>query len=256
MRSAVRSNFVGFTVTFEGSVPTMYPDKKGLITIGDGNLIDPKPAALALTPYFVHIADGKPAFTAEVDVEWELLHANRVRLADEGWRSAARLCRLRLTPEGLTKIVQDKLAGNEHYLVEMKGRFPEFSTWCCDMQMLLLSIAWACGPAFSFPKFEAACHAKDWATVAVECWMGPKYVRVGHDGVALAPPGTPVEQLVHDPKNPGLHARNLANVLLALNTGRVESQGLDPDVLYWPGDATAGAETGDACPDTQPEGQV
>jgi hypothetical protein len=46
----------------------MYADVLGLITTGQGNLIDPKPAALAL-PW--RNRDGALASSAEISAEWD-----------------------------------------------------------------------------------------------------------------------------------------------------------------------------------------
>ncbi len=205
MRDSVRAAFVGFTEKFEGSVATMYLDVKGLVTVAIGNLIDPVGDALNL-PFLRQ--DGSHASRYEIGAEWRNMKLNPA-LAHLGWTAAAKLATLHLSPEGIAQVVAAKLAANEHYLVEMKGRFPEFSTWPADAQLAVLSMAWACGPAFHFPKFEACMHARDFAGAAANSHM-------------------------EDSHNAGLRPRNAADLVLLHNAAAVEAAGADPEPLRWP----------------------
>jgi hypothetical protein len=92
-------------------------------------------------------------------------------------------------------------------------RFPGYEAWPADAQLGTLSLSWACGPAFAFPKCAAALNARDFVTAAVECFM-------------------PEEKTIS-----GLRPRNVANKLLFLNAAFVEAHLLDPDILHWPRDA-------------------
>ncbi len=207
MKASVAAAFVDFTEKFEGSVATMYLDVKGLVSVGIGNLIDPIGAALDLP--FVH-ADGTPASRSEIGAEWRKMKMHS-GLSVQGWKAAAAIATLHLTPEGISTLVAGKLAANEAYLTQMKGRFPEFSTWPADAQLGVLSMAWACGPAFHFPMFEAACHAGDWTAAAAQSHM-------------------------EDSHNAGLRPRNAADLVLFGNAAVVVAQGLDPEVLQYPTD--------------------
>ncbi len=220
MRQSVRDAFVSFTEKFEGSVPTMYVDIKGLITVAIGNLIDPIGAALDL-PFMR--ADGSLASRAEIGQEWRLMKTSP-GLSHLGWTAAAKIAKLHLSPEGISQLVAKKLAANEHYLVEMKDEFPDFSTWPSDAQLAVLSMAWACGPAFPprFPKFTAAMHRRDFAAAALQSHM-------------------------EDSHNAGLIPRNRADIVLLNNAAAVEASGADPEVLRYPDVATfpiAAQETG------------
>lgn len=209
MFQSVRDYFVEFTEKFEGDVDCMYPDIKGLITVGIGNLIDPVGTALDLD--FVH-KDGTLASRVEIGAEWRMMKLNPT-LPHLGWRAAKAISTLHLTPEGISKLVAVKLLANEHYLVETKGRFPEFSTWPADAQLGILSICWACGPAWHWPHFEAACHARNWVIAAAQCHM-------------------------EDSHNPGLRPRNAADIVLFMNAAAVEAAGADPSVLRYPDHAS------------------
>ncbi len=205
MRASVKAAFVSFTEKFEGSVATMYLDIKGLVTVAIGNLIDPVGAALDM-PFLR--ADGSPASRYEIGAEWRRMKTNPI-LAKLGWKAAAKVATLHLSPEGISAVVQKKLLANEAYLSQTKDQYPDFSTYPADAQLCLLSMAWAMGPAFQFPKFEAAMHKRDFREAAKHCHM-------------------------EDSKNPGLRPRNAADVILLLNAAAVEEAGADPEVLHYP----------------------
>ncbi len=218
MRDTVKAAFLDFTVPLEGEVYWMYPDVKNLVSTGIGNLIDP--IGLALNVPFVW-PDGRAATTAEIAEEW-----NRVKnlpprhdgatAAQLGHLYAKSFTRLRLTAEGLNGLVMGKLAQMDAFLAT---RFPEYVEWSADAQLGTLSMAWACGPAFRFPKLAAALQARDFRTAAVECFM-------------------PEERTIS-----GLRPRNRVNRVLFLNAAVVQEAKLDPDELQWPADLESGIPT-------------
>lgn len=202
MRDAVRFAFVEFTAEFEGVVPYLYQDVKGLVTVAIGNLVDPIQYALPLP--FVVRATGLPASRDAIAAEW-LRVKNDASLARLGHRAAERITSLRLTDEGIGLVVSRKLEQNDQHL---RGRFPEFEDWPACAQLAVHSMAWACGAGFRFPSLETALRVQDWDMAAVECHM-------------------------NEAGNPGLRPRNLANKTLFLNATRVRDYHLSPDLLEW-----------------------
>lgn len=198
MKPAVRAAFVAFSDGFEGTVPWMYLDVKGLVTVGIGNLIDPLPGGLP----FVR-ADGTPATPREIAAEWWAIKS-ATQLAKQGHRAAKALTRLRLTPAGIEQVVFAKLDQMTAHLVK---RFPAFNEWPADAQLATLSMAWACGPAFRFPLLEAALKAKDFSMAAGRCHM-------------------------NETGNPGLRPRNRANKILYRNAALTT----EPEALHYPGE--------------------
>jgi GH24 family phage-related lysozyme (muramidase) len=214
MRDAVKSAFVPFTTPLEGVVPWLYQDVKGLVSIGIGNLVDPIVLAMVLP---LVRADGTPAQRDEIAAEWLRVKNQgpdgRGRTAAElGHTYARKVTTLHLTDEGIERLVGGKLDQMDRYLA---ARFPEYPGWPADAQLGTLSMAWACGPAFRFPKLEAALRACDFDTAAVECFM-------------------PEEATIS-----GLRPRNKANRVLFRNATRSP----DPDVLFWPRDLASEANT-------------
>jgi len=208
MRESVRIAFVTFTAQYEGIVPWMYQDVKGLVSTGIGNLIDPVQAAVILP--FVH-EDGTPAARDEIVAEWLRVKnqppdAQGRTAAQRGHLYARQITKLKLTPAGIQQVVENKLNQNDAFL---RKRFLAFEQWPADAQLATHSMAWACGPAFRFPKLEAALRALDFHTAARECRMD-------------------------ETGNPGLKPRNVANQQLYENAAEVHERHRNPDPLYWP----------------------
>lgn len=207
MRDAVRAAFVGFTARFEGVCTWLYLDVKGYVTTAIGVLAEPSGAAVAM-PFMR--PDGTPATGKEIAAAW-LTVKSRQDLRLRGGGAFEPITTLRLTDDGVQQVVAAKLANMERVL---KGRFPAWDNFPADAQLGLLSLAWASGPAFSMPRFADAVERQDWTTACGECHLD-------------------------DTHNPGLTPRNGANVRLFQNAARVSAFGLDPNVLYWPGDPVA-----------------
>jgi GH24 family phage-related lysozyme (muramidase) len=167
MRRSVREAFVPFTERFEGKVPFMYLDVRGLVTTAIGNLVDP--VEMALDVPFVTKA-GHPATQDEIVDDWNRVKARANATQHPNPKSGGvafgGVAELRLTEAGIDFVVQRKLSEMDRYL---SRRFPMFEAWSADAQLATLSMAWACGPAFHFPKLEAALRVQDFASAALEC---------------------------------------------------------------------------------------
>jgi hypothetical protein len=215
MRGIVRDAFIGFTEPLEGLMRHMYLDvgkgppdyKDPLVTTGIGNLIDPAGAAIIL-PW--KRPDGTPAGRDEILAEWMRVK-NDPHAAAAGWRYALTITALRLDLPDVMDLVFRKLDQNDALLIR---RFPDFESWPADAQLGAHSMAWACGPAFAFPRLAFALRGRDWLLAAQECH-------------------------IDDSHNPGVRPRNVANRTLFRNAGL----GKDPAVLYWPRDLGAEDDT-------------
>jgi hypothetical protein len=233
MRDVVRKAFYEFNSPMEGEVPFFYQDVKGLVSIGVGLLCDPIELAMGLP---LIRPDGAPASRAEIVAEWTVIKnlppsAKGQTAAQLGHLYARPHTKLRLTPEGLRQSLVGKLSQMDGYLAN-RFRCTEhedcrahaelgsvctgygYNAWGADAQLATLSMAWACGPAFRFPKLEAALRRLDFRTAAVECFM-------------------PEEKTIS-----GLRPRNRANRILFTNAA-IALNTLDPDVLFWPADLEA-----------------
>lgn len=204
MRASVAERYTDFTIKFEGKLPFMYLDVKNLVTTGIGNLIDPIGAALSL-PW--KNKDGTRATEAQIRQAWNTVKA-RTDLSQKGGVIFGGLTTIRLDNEGIKEVVNRKLLQNEEIL---RKRFKGYDAWPADAQLGLLSMAWAMGPHFKFPKFEAAVNQ-----LLPDFKLAAQHARIGTKG------------------NPGVIPRNEANLTLFTNAAKIVKQGLDFDKLHWP----------------------
>jgi GH24 family phage-related lysozyme (muramidase) len=197
MRPAVSAIFPTFTATYEGRCSWMYRDVKGLITTAAGLLIDP--VALAATlPW--HHSDGLQASPDDIIAGWGAVKAMLPGRLATSYQVATDL---RLADDAIDSLTRAKMSANDAILA---SRFAGWEDLPADAQLGVHSLAWACGPAFRFPHFEAALAVRDWVTCAIECRMT-------------------------ETGNPGLRARNIANVALFTSAGEPG----DPSVVRgWP----------------------
>ncbi len=213
-KKAVRDVFLEFSQKFEGAIPWIYLDVKGLATIGLGCLIEPAGLALGL-PFVVRGTDTK-ATPDQIARDWVTVKRNRL-LAHQGAQRARMYTDLELTQDGIEQLAWHRLRLNEHYLIE--HAFPTFEDFPADAQLGIHSISWACGAGFPefFPKFTKAAKAGDWLTCAKEC-------------------------KIKEANNAGLKPRNWANRKLFTKLAEwqgakasEEGPGFDPEKLYgWP----------------------
>ncbi len=230
MRAVVLANWVNFSGRLEGVVPWMYIDILGLVTTAIGNLIDPMGAALAL-PWLR--LDGTPASAAEVEAEWRMIDAADCKLrsgaANCGWKGTGKVCfahrghkaaeqvaKLRLSPEGVSRVVLGKLMANEK---ELRKRFGDvYDDWNADALMFVHSISWACGAGFRFPLLAQALKDQDYVEALKHCHIdesGPDRINGTADD------------------NWGLKPRNVANKAMLANAAKVQGFHLDPDALLY-----------------------
>lgn len=174
MHLAARSVWYQFISHDEGDVPFMYLDTKGLVTVGIGNLIDPMSLAQPLPFQFkasnlLKQPPGAKASRTQIEAEWKHLknHPSRARLASGGHRLCARETNLELSVSERRRLFDQTTVTFESTL---KRHFSDYDRWPADAQIALMAMGWGLGPAFPprFPKFMAACKARDFSQAAAE----------------------------------------------------------------------------------------
>ena len=174
MHASAQAAWQAFITNDEGNIPYMYLDKKMLVTVGIGNLIDPLSQALTLPFQFkTNNAAGIPASRAatrkEIETEWLSLknHPTKAALARMGHTSCAKLTSLELTTAARQRLF-DRVTG-EHE-TQLITYFPDFAKWPADAQLGLMAMAWGLGKYFpaKWPKFTSACNKEDFDTAAGE----------------------------------------------------------------------------------------
>ena len=101
MRQAVANKWLSINSQWEGYLPYMYLDVRGLVTTGMGNLIDPISLATAL-PW--QRADGSPASQSEIVAAWQAVKA-RTDLESGYGQAYAQVTSLRLSKEAINALV-------------------------------------------------------------------------------------------------------------------------------------------------------
>lgn len=213
MKQSVTDFFEKFSGKLEGAlIPWMYLDILGLVTIATGNLIDPVERALSLP--FVW-PDGRAATREEIAGEWQRVKGQPL-LAKYGHIAAKAATRIRLSEQGARDLVQRT---RDAFEAELVKRFPGFDDWPADAQLATMSMAWACGPHFNFPRLAQALKDRDFELAAKTCHINTD----GPDRI----PGTADD-------NRGVIPRNEANVIMYRNAAKVQAWKLDPNALCYP----------------------
>ena len=178
----VRDEWCAFSKRFEGRVPYMYLDVKGLVTTGLGCLIDPVERAL---PCSWRSLSGDLATEDDVRAEWARVKAMAPGLAAGRYPVGAWL---HLLPDDIAALALARLDASA---AQLARTWPAFGSFPAPAQQALLSLAWAMGAGYpaTWPHLSAAVLAQDWAAAARNCEMSTA-------------------------GNPGLAPRNAANVAL------------------------------------------
>ena len=205
MRPSVRAKLFQYNEPLEGSVPFLYLDVLGLVTTAVGVLVDPIGMVYGLP--FQNVSEGRPATANELAEDWSRVKL-RPDLKLKGGMAYKSVAKLRLTREGIEQVTLKKA---DQFVRQLRSRFPEWDTWPADAQLAVMSLTWACGAAFRFPKLASHLQAQDWASAATECDIAKDH-------------GT-------------IKQRNEWQRLCFRNAATVVAQGLDRETLYWPGNA-------------------
>lgn len=164
----------------------MYLDVKGYVSTGIGNKID-QTARDNSAPTAQERADslaaagrlrwlvndtGTDATSEEIAAEWDTVKSH-MDLAPLGHgRFAPPLTRLHVDNDEIDRHVFEKLDEMESVLLGRTG-FGEFASWPANAQLATLSMAWAMGPKFRFPKFQGHVGGRNWVGAADECHFTP-----------------------------------------------------------------------------------
>ena len=165
MRAAVLDAFFPFTDTFEGNLGFMYLDRVGLVTTGRGHLMDPLPGYAGSMGWAK--PDGTPATGNDISAEWLRIKALQ-SIRDQGGMAYKKYATLFLSPADVDRLTIGK---RDTLWAQFRARpcFRDCETWPADAQLGGLSMCWAMGAGFDFPKFAYAASQRDWRTCAAEC---------------------------------------------------------------------------------------
>ena len=198
MHQSVLDVFPMFTTRLEGRVPHMYLDILGLVTIGQGCLIDPVHLAVPL-PFKTKKGDA-PATRQQILEEFTRIKS-RQNLKTLHYNYAGKLCQLYLPGEEIDRLTQARMALFEGQLLKA---LPDFADWPADAQFATMSMSWAMGAGFvkKWPSWRTCALERDWNGCAKNC-------------------------KIREAGNPGLVPRNQANARLF----KAAAQTQEPDRL-------------------------
>ncbi len=150
---------IGRLREFEGSVPWMYLDTVGKVTVGVGSML-PDPKAAGALPFTV---GGRAATAEEIAREFERVSALAKERAATFYRKAGGL---RLAEETIDGRLREVLEGFEGYLRAHVGGYAGLPD---RAKLALLDMVYNLGPGKLFqeyPKLIAAIERGDWMAAA------------------------------------------------------------------------------------------
>ncbi|WP_329453271.1 peptidoglycan-binding protein (plasmid) [Streptomyces sp. NBC_01724] len=187
MQQSVRDYWITFNDPLEGRVNFMYLDVKGYVSTGIGNKIDETArdnfaptaqerekslAAASSLRWLVNDVDTV-ATPEEIAEDWDRVKSH-LELASQGHGAFRPHTRLHLEDNEIDRHVFAKLDEMECVLLEQRGEhFGGFVSWPANAQLATMSMCWAMGPKFRFPKFQEHVKARSWVGAADECHFTP-----------------------------------------------------------------------------------
>lgn len=192
---SVRADWLAKNKRLEGRITWPYLDCRGLPTVAVGVMFSSLKEMLSYA--WVNSTTMAPATRAEVETAWAALTecspTDRVSMMKHGAAVARKLVHVELTEGELDRITLARFDAFARILV---GRFPALHSWPVPAQWVMMSLAWAAGPMFAFPKMQAHLERGDFLAAADEVNLN-----------VITPEGI---------KNKGLVERNRENKALML----------------------------------------
>ncbi len=157
---------------FEGSIPYMYLDTAGNVTVGVGNMLPNVAAAQALA--FVRRPDVKakppvlagPATAAEIKTDFDNVNKQPAGRFASYYKQ---FTKLNLPEYVINELLNSRV---QNFIVTLSATFPDFNSYPEEACAAIFDMAYNLGLGkltSQFPSFCAAVKAKDWATAAAQC---------------------------------------------------------------------------------------
>ena len=154
--------FVPDLERWEGSVPYMYRDTMGYVTVGVGNLLHDADEACQLPFQF----GGVPATLGRIQQDFLRVISMAKGLPAKMYHSASSV---ELTEQGILDLTIRRL--RTEFLPGLTRLFIGFDEYPRPAQSALVDIAWNCGirGIAQFSHLLAACRERDWRAAAASC---------------------------------------------------------------------------------------
>ncbi len=150
---------------FEGVVPYMYLDVRGLVTVGVGNLLDPL-STYGKKVRFYRLSDRGFATEAEVKAEFAFVKSKVVpggNTPQSGWArytAFESVTKLRVYPEDIQAAVLTSVASQEKWIVSQLGR--DYDTLPADVQVVLIQMGYAGSLKARMPQLAPFLKKRDY----------------------------------------------------------------------------------------------
>jgi GH24 family phage-related lysozyme (muramidase) len=149
----------------EGNIAHMYLDSVGKVTVGIGNLLATRVAALELA--FVNRATAESATQAEIAADFEAV-------SRQAWPRVARFYRsvtaLDLPGPRIDELFRQRV---ERFRQELHAAYPDFEGYPGSVQLAMLDMAFNLGTQGlkkGWPNLNRAIGGRDWTTAAIESY--------------------------------------------------------------------------------------
>jgi GH24 family phage-related lysozyme (muramidase) len=148
---------------FEGTVPHMYLDVNGYVTVGVGNLLATPQTAIALAWLWADKTRNSEPNEVEIADEW-----SRVKGAVEGLRADAYrpLTTMRLHELEIRRLFNKRV---DEFETTLQHHFPAFAAWPEPAQLATMDMAFNLGAGAlprKWPHLSEALRAQDWRAAA------------------------------------------------------------------------------------------
>lgn len=151
-------------IAHEGTIPHMYLDTAGLVTVGVGQML-PNVASAQQLP-FVFRDSLVPASAEDIAKDYAAVSAAEVGLKAIAYQGVTRLILVESTIENLL------LARIDEFMQQLSQAFPNYLSFPKSAQEGILDMAFNLGVQGLINKFHQFCAAvreENWQTCAVEC---------------------------------------------------------------------------------------
>jgi len=153
---------------FEGSIPWLYRDTRGNVTVGVGHMLSSLATAVTLNEFHPFQYENGPATLAQIMADWDRLQALPFGedYAAGGYKA---LMSVYLLEADITELLLDVVTMSDDAL---RNDFPDYDSLPDGVKLGLIDMDYNLGDAKlrgTYPRFDAAVDIKDYPTMAAQC---------------------------------------------------------------------------------------
>jgi GH24 family phage-related lysozyme (muramidase) len=156
---------------FEGSIPWLYRDTRGNVTVGVGKMLPTLAAAVTLHGAHPFQCEHRPALVADIMADW-----NRLQHLPFGQEYAAggykALMSVYLLEADIDALLREVVTQFDN---DLRRDYPDYDSLPDGVKLALIDMDYNLGDAklrHAYPRFDAAVDAKDYTTMAAQCHRG------------------------------------------------------------------------------------